>query len=144
MTQSTRFGGPGATATSPRRSESRPTTLDNGSEDEPAIRRARGRSYAEDFDWGKLGVFAAGLAIGLGAGTGIALLLAPQSGEVTRQLLGRRARELGSHASDRWEDIRADLDWLGRRARRKVRRGMTRGRWVAQDTADRGRRRLRR
>jgi gas vesicle protein len=92
--------------------------------------------------WDKLGVFGAGLAIGAALGAATALLLAPHSGEDTRELLGDQARHLGDRASDSWEDLRDELRWLARRGRTSVRRGMTRGRWKAQDAVARGRRRL--
>jgi gas vesicle protein len=95
-------------------------------------------------DWGKVGVFGAGLAIGLTFGAGMALLLAPFSGAETRELIGYRARALGARASDRLDDLRGEMQWLRARGRRKMRRGMTRGRWAAQDLADRGKRRARR
>ncbi|HEX7941255.1 MAG TPA: YtxH domain-containing protein, partial [Gemmatimonadaceae bacterium] len=68
-----------------------------------------GRSYDESTDWGKIGSFGAGLAIGLLFGAGAALLMAPQSGEETRDLLERRARRLGHRAADRWDDLRDDF-----------------------------------
>jgi gas vesicle protein len=95
-------------------------------------------------DWGKVGVFGAGLAIGLTMGAGVALLLAPFSGAETRELIGYRARALGARASDRLDDLRGEMQWLRARGRRKMRRGMTRSRWAAQDLADRGKRRARR
>ncbi len=97
----------------------------------------------EEHVGGRVSIFATGLAIGLAVGTGIALLMAPQSGDVTRRRLRSRARDV----SDRWEDLRDELDWLAQRSRRKVKRGMKRGRWNAtrgwwraEDLMARGRR----
>ncbi|HJU64784.1 MAG TPA: YtxH domain-containing protein [Gemmatimonadaceae bacterium] len=141
MTHSTRFGArsPG---TSTRRAE-RPTTASDVEHD-VETERAHGSSYDEGVDWGKVGVFGAGLAIGLTLGAGVALLLAPISGAEARELIGDRARALGERASDRWGDLRGEMRWLRQRGRRKVRRGVTRSRWAAQDLADRGKRRARR
>ncbi len=103
--------------------------------------------YEEEHEGGRLGAFVTGLTIGLLIGSGVALLLAPQSGEVTRKLLEKRARSVGDDVSDRWEDLRDELDLLARRGRKRMRRGLkrgrwsaTRGRWKAEDLVDRGRR----
>ena len=81
-----------------------------------------GRSYDEAPDWAKVGSFGAGLAIGILFGAGVALLLAPQSGEDTRELLGRRARRMSHRAADRWDDLRDELRLAARRRGRRVRR----------------------
>ncbi len=103
--------------------------------------------YEEDHEGSRLGAFVTGLTIGLLIGSGVALLLAPHSGDVTRKILEKRARSVGDDVSDRWEDLRDELDSLARRGRKKVRRGLkrgrwgaTRGRWKAEDLVDRGRR----
>jgi gas vesicle protein len=49
---------------------------------------------------GSLGGFVAGLAIGTVAGAVLAMILAPQSGEDTRDLLVAKAREAGERARD--------------------------------------------
>jgi len=49
---------------------------------------------------GSLGGFVAGLAIGTVAGAVLAMILAPQSGEDTRDLLLAKAREAGERARD--------------------------------------------
>jgi hypothetical protein len=71
--------------------------------------RAVGTSYERYPDWRRVGIFGAGLAIGLAVGAGAALLLAPQSGEETRELLGAGARRLGDRAADRWDDLRDEI-----------------------------------
>ncbi|HYZ17004.1 MAG TPA: YtxH domain-containing protein [Candidatus Acidoferrum sp.] len=58
--------------------------------------------------------FAAGLAIGALAGAALAMILAPQSGEDTRDLLYAKAREAGERARDSAEDA-GDLLARGRR-----------------------------
>jgi gas vesicle protein len=45
------------------------------------------------------------LLIGLAVGAGLALLLAPQSGEETRQVIARRARRAQEAAQDLVEDV---------------------------------------
>jgi hypothetical protein len=106
-------------------------------EDNLLDERAVGTSYERQPDWRRVGLFGAGLAIGLAVGAGAALLLAPQSGEETRELLGAGARRLGGRAADRWDELRDELRWLARRGRKSVRRGVTRGRWAAEDAIER-------
>src|SRR5215210_6849520 len=101
-----------------------------------------GRPYEEPIDWGRLGMFGLGIALGALLGSGTALLFAPQSGEEVRAGLGRRARSMRADARDAWEDLRDELDWAARRGRRRLSRGATRGGWAAEDLLDRGRRRI--
>lgn len=79
------------------------------------------------------GAAAAGLLFGLALGAGLAILFAPRTGEETRELLGERARMLRGRAGDRFGDLREDLGRRGRRGRRRMGRGVTRGRWAAED-----------
>jgi gas vesicle protein len=51
---------------------------------------------------GGIRTFAAGLLIGALVGAGIALLVAPSSGEETRRLIRRRARRLAVDARERY------------------------------------------
>jgi hypothetical protein len=101
-----------------------------------------GRSYEEPIDWGRLGMFGLGMALGAILGSGTALLFAPQSGEEVRAGIGRRARSMREDAHDAWDDLRDELEWAGRRGRRRLSRGATRTGWAAEDLLDRGRRRV--
>ena len=56
-----------------------------------------------------LRTFGAGLLIGGLIGAGIALLVAPSSGEETRRMLARRARRLAADARERYDDARHQL-----------------------------------
>ncbi|HEY9449479.1 MAG TPA: YtxH domain-containing protein [Gemmatimonadaceae bacterium] len=94
---------------------------------------AMGSSYEETTEWDNLGIFGAGLAVGLTLGAGLALLLAPRSGEETRELLGERSRWVGDRVSGGLDDIRYGVERATRRSRRKLHRGLTRGRWVVED-----------
>ncbi|MDQ6886617.1 MAG: YtxH domain-containing protein [Gemmatimonadota bacterium] len=96
-----------------------------------AAQRPSGASYDEPRDWGSIGLFAAGLALGIALGAGTALLTAPMSGRETRQYLGDRVEE-------RWSGLRDEVRFMGRRGRRKLRRALSRGRWAAEDVVDRG------
>jgi gas vesicle protein len=64
-----------------------------------------------DRESGNSGVrtFAAGLLIGALVGAGIALLVAPSSGEETRRMIARRARRLAADARERYDEARHQL-----------------------------------
>jgi gas vesicle protein len=68
---------------------------------------------------GGLRTFGAGLLIGALVGAGIALLVAPSSGEETRRMLSRRARRLAADARDRYDDARHEIKQLKERRRRE-------------------------
>jgi hypothetical protein len=91
-----------------------------------------GQSYEEERDWRGAGVLSLGLIAGALVGAGLALLLAPQSGEETREQIVTRARRLGARADEGWDDLRDEL----RRLRRRSRRAATRGRWKVEDILD--------
>ena len=62
--------------------------------------------------------FIAGVALGTLIGAGVALLLAPQSGERTRRTIVRAAEDIGDTTRERFEDASEDVR---RRARRAIR-----------------------
>ena len=75
--------------------------------------------------------FAAGIAVGIAVGAGVALLFAPHSGADTRHLLARRGRRLGRRGRDAWDDLAYELKsaakrrrkaWRDRRERRREER----------------------
>ena len=74
-----------------------------------------------DRDGGNGGVrtFVAGLLIGALVGAGIALLVAPSSGEETRRMIARRARRLAADARDRYDEARHELRQARERRRRE-------------------------
>ena len=125
---------------SPRPGMSRAASPDVNHDDD--VTEPLGYSYEEPMDWARLGVFGLGIALGALLGGGAALLLAPQSGEEVRADIGRRARGVRADARDAWDDLRDELEWATRRGRRRMRRGVTRGSWAAEDLLDRGRRRV--
>jgi gas vesicle protein len=69
-----------------------------------------------DNEQGSARPFAAGLILGALIGAGVALLVAPQSGEETRRLLRRRARKLAADAQDRFEDVKDRIRKVRRRS----------------------------
>ena len=100
---------------------------------------ALGTSYDEPTDWRRVGLFGAGLAIGLAVGAGVALLVAPQSGAETRDQIGERARGLRDRAAGRWDDLRDEIRWAVRRGRTRARRKLIRSRWATEDFVERKR-----
>ena len=80
-------------------------------------------------DRGQATVFAAGLALGIALGAGVALLLAPGSGADTRRALLRRSQRVGRRGRDAWDDLRDEL----RNAVRDRRRAWRRRRQLRQD-----------
>lgn len=66
-------------------------------------------------------MFSAGLMLGVAVGAGLALLLAPQSGDETRRLITRRAKRLGEHVSESVEDLRDDIRRSARRGEKRLR-----------------------
>ena len=91
-----------------------------------------GQSFEEERNWRGAGILSLGILAGALVGAGVALLLAPQSGEETRERIANRARRLGTRADEGWEDLRDEL----RRLRRRSRRAATRGRWKVEDILD--------
>ncbi|MDQ6828184.1 MAG: YtxH domain-containing protein, partial [Gemmatimonadota bacterium] len=89
-----------------------------------------GESYDRSMEMKHVGLFSAGLAIGLAVGAGVALLLAPKSGEDTREWIEEAV-------SDRWDSLRDEVGRLARRGKRKAGRKLTTGRWALQDFRDR-------
>jgi len=96
----------------------------------------KGESYSESRDWARVGIFGAGVAVGALLGVGAALLYAPQSGFETRTQIAGRARRLQARTANRWDDLGAELRKATRRGKRRVRRGVARGRWAAADKLD--------
>jgi YtxH-like protein len=120
------------TATSESRSRGTQADGDHDDYDVTAPAEPVGRSYEEERDWRGAGALSLGILAGALVGAGFALLLAPQSGEETREQIARRARRLGTRADEGWDDLRDEL----RRLRRRSRRAATRGRWKVEDMLD--------
>jgi len=69
-------------------------------------------------DRGSAAVFAAGVAIGVVVGAGVALLIAPNSGHETRRALVRRGRRVSRRGIDAWDDLRDEFRQAVRDKRR--------------------------
>ncbi len=66
--------------------------------------------------------FAIGLLVGLLVGAGVALVMAPEKGEVLRRRLGKKIRQAGESARDTLEEAATELkDEVGRRRRELAR-----------------------
>ena len=66
--------------------------------------------------------FIAGIALGTLIGAGVALLIAPQSGQRTRRQIARAAEDLGDTARDRFGDAGDEVRRRARRAKRAAER----------------------
>jgi hypothetical protein len=99
-------------------------------------RQAPGNSPEAEIDWTRVAIFATGIALGLTAGAGVALLLAPQSGKETRHDIARRGRRLRANTFSAWDDLRDDLQLAARRGRRKLARVVRRVRYRDDDPLD--------
>jgi YtxH-like protein len=108
------------------------TAADADDYDVTATPEPLGRSYEEERDWRGAGVLSLGIIAGAIVGAGVALLLAPQTGEEAREQIVSRARRLGTRADEGWDELRDEL----RRLRRRSRRAATRGRWKVEDVLD--------
>ena len=106
-----------------------------------ALDEPEGSPY-EHMDIRRAGMLGSALAIGVLVGAGAALLLAPQSGEEFRSEIAGGTRRLRGRAGDAWDDLRDELRWAARRGQRRVRRGISRGGWAAEDAIDKGRRKI--
>lgn len=63
--------------------------------------------------------FLSGLFLGIAVGAGLALVLAPQSGQRTRRRLVRSVEDVADTATERWEDVTDDLRSAVRSSRKK-------------------------
>lgn len=68
--------------------------------------------------------FLAGLALGAVLGVGVALMVAPARGDVTRRRIRRRLREFRDDAAERIGDARDAAERELRRQRRRLRRNL--------------------
>jgi gas vesicle protein len=67
-----------------------------------------------------LGAFMAGFLLGGLIGAGVALLLAPQSGEETREMLRERSIELKGRAEEAASDIRSKAGTMIEEGRERI------------------------
>lgn len=125
-----------AETTERNRSADIDVTTDGRPRHGPRAIHARGMPYEETRDWGQIGSFAAGIAIGAVLGAGVALLMAPASGEDVRAGIWRGVRGIGTRATTAWDDLGDELRVAARRGRKGIARGITRGGWAAEDLVD--------
>jgi len=86
--------------------------------DRPRAGLTRPSAQSMSNDHGSAAVFAAGVAIGVVVGAGVALLLAPNSGVETRRALARGGRRVTRRGRDAWDDLRDELRQAVRNKRR--------------------------
>ena len=87
-------------------------------EDAAAVLEAEGHTGAVGF--------LLGFTLGAVVGAGIALVLAPAGGKVTRRRLTGLVRELKDDATDRFGDVQEDLGKKVKRERRRMKRRLER------------------
>ncbi len=66
--------------------------------------------------------FIGGLVLGALIGAGVALLVAPERGDITRRRLRTKLRDVGDDAREQLDDFRSDAERELRRHRRKLQR----------------------
>ena len=88
----------------------------------PPPRPVTGEADDAAFDWDRVGIFGAGIAIGALLGAAITLFTAPVSGPDARRLVRRRARRAVWSGRDAWEDLRDELAIATRRKKKELRR----------------------
>lgn len=64
--------------------------------------------------------FLLGIIVGIALGAGLALLVAPQSGQRTRRHLVRRVEDVADDAVGKWDDARDELRSAVRSSRKKL------------------------
>ena len=70
--------------------------------------------------------FLSGFVLGALAGAGIALLLAPERGDVTRRRIRKKFRDVSSDARDQFDDWKDDAERELRRRQRQIRKRLER------------------
>lgn len=80
----------------------------------------RGRPYSRKANWNTVALVGAGIAAGVVLGAGIALLVAPQSGEHTRLAIARGLRRRRPWRHSPWERLGEQLGHIADRGRRRV------------------------
>jgi hypothetical protein len=68
-----------------------------------------GLPYETVPDWNAIGLFSAGIAVGAILGAALALLMAPASGDETRQGIARRVRRIRGN-DDIWDELAEELE----------------------------------
>ena len=127
----------GPAARSKRASTIEPIRVESGSQSGVGRRSPyapRGMSSSKSTAY-----LAAGLAIGIVVGAGVAILFAPQSGADTRRLIARRGRRLGQRGHDAWDDLADELKSAAKRRRKAWRDRRERRREERQEKEERER-----
>ncbi len=81
--------------------------------------------------------FLTGMLVGTGVGAAAALLLAPQSGQETREVIRERGFEVKSRVEDVGEEGRKRAEDLGDQARNRAGKAQARGRHVIEEQGTR-------
>ncbi len=85
------------------------------------IQKPRGKPFSREADWRAIALISAGLAAGLVLGAGLALLVAPQSGEHTRLALSQELRRRRPWRKSSWERLGEEFRDAARFGRNRLR-----------------------
>lgn len=85
------------------------------------VAKPRGRPFSRESDWRTIALVSAGMVAGLALGAGIALLMAPQSGEHTRLAIGRELRKRRPWRLTAWERLGEEFQDAARYGRNRIR-----------------------
>lgn len=87
-----------------------PDNANPRNEGDDGIFEIEGEPFTESRDLGKLATVIAGVAVGALIGAGAALLLAPGSGDETRNAITRRVRKLTRRERGVWKSLASALE----------------------------------
>ena len=82
-----------------------------------SMTRPRSPAPKQTSDHDRTVAFALGIAVGMAAGAGVALLFAPQSGVEARHTIARKGKRLRKRSRDAWDDLRDEFRDAVRRKR---------------------------
>ena len=87
--------------------------------------RPHGRPFSREADWRTVALVSAGIVAGMVLGAGVALLVAPQSGEHTRLALSRELRRRRPWRKSSWERLGEEFREAARFGRSRLRGSST-------------------
>lgn len=85
------------------------------------VSKPRGRPFSRQSDWRTVAMVSAGIVAGVVLGAGVALLMAPQSGEHTRLAIGRELRKRRPWRRTPWERLGEEFREAARFGRSRLR-----------------------
>ena len=86
----------------------------------PRVSKPRGRPFSTESNWRTIALVSAGMVAGALLGAGMALLVAPQSGEHTRLAIGRELRKRRPWRQTPWERFGEEFREAARYGRKRL------------------------